>query len=128
MLNTNVPNARRYGSVYYAVLSDKGDVISVEYICNIFDVLADGNTGALTQLTGDSYLDYAADGTVTLKGKLGLTYTAKIDLTKSFFTVKDKGNDVFVSSEDFAKYLDNNPGATFAIGVDAYGYNYAYIK
>lgn len=130
MLNTNIPNGvRYYGNVYYAVLSDKGDVISVEYICNIFDVLATGDAGKLPMLTGDAYLDYAADGTVTLKGKLGLTYTTKIDLTKSFFVLEDKtGADRFVSSEDFAKYLDNNPGKTFEIRVDAYGYNYAYIK
>lgn len=127
MLNTNRPNENRYGNVYYAVLSEKGDVISVEYICNIFDVL---NTGAndLPLLTNDSFKDYAADGTVTLQGKLGLTYTAKIDLTKSFFTVPDaNGTDRFVSSEDFAKYLDNN-NVKFEIRVDAYGYNYASIK
>lgn len=127
MLKTYIPNEVRYGNVYYAVLSEKGDVISVEYICNIFDVL---NTGAndLPLLTNDSFKDYAADGTVTLQGKLGLTYTAKIDLTKSFFTVPDaNGTDRFVSSEDFAKYLDNN-NVKFEIRVDAYGYNYASIK
>lgn len=126
MLNTNIPNGVRYGNVYYAVLSEKGDVVSLEYICNIFDVLETG-ADKLTLLTGDSFKDYAADGTVTLQGKLGLTYTAKIDLTKSFFTVPDaNGTDRFVSSEDFAKYLDNN-NAQFEILVDAYGYNYASI-
>ncbi len=128
MLITGIGNEARYGNVYYAVLSDKGDVVSLEYICNIFDVL---NTGAndLPLLTNDSFKDYAADGTVTLQGKLGLTYTAKIDVDKTFFTVKDAaGTDRFVSSADFAKYLDEHAGATFEIYVDAYGYNYAKIK
>lgn len=128
MLITGIGNEARYGNVYYAVLSDKGDVVSLEYICNIFDVL---NTGAndLPLLTNDSFKDYAADGTVTLQGKLGLTYTAKIDVDKTFFTVKDTaGTDRFVSSADFAKYLDEHAGATFEIYVDAYGYNYAKIK
>lgn len=126
MLNTYVPNGVRYGNVYYAVLSENGDVISVEYICNIYDVFDGTNGGKLMQLTGDTYKSYAADGTVTLQGKLGLTYTAKIDLTKTFFMVD--ASKTFVSSEDFAKYLANTSGATFTILVDAYGYNYAIAK
>ena len=80
MLFTGIPNVARYGNVYYAVLDENGNVISVEYICNVFNVF-DGVAGdELLQLTGDTYLDYAADGTVTIQGKLGITYTSKIDV------------------------------------------------
>ena len=129
MLFTGIDNAARFGNVYYAILSDKGDVVSLECICNIYDVFANAAGDELTQLSGDSYLDYAADGTVKLQGRLGNTYTAKIDITKTFFMAFDKdGNKVFMNSEDFAKYLDNNPGKAFEVRVDAYGYNYASIK
>ncbi len=39
MLFTGINNNARYGNVYYAVLSENGDVVSLEYICNIYDVL-----------------------------------------------------------------------------------------
>lgn len=123
MLFTGRPNDTRYGNVYYAVLDENGNVISVEYICNVFNVF-DGVAGdELLQLTGDTYLDYAADGTVTIQGKLGITYTSKIDVDNTFFII----NNEFVSSADFAKYLDEHANETFEIWVDAYGYNYAVI-
>lgn len=123
MLFTGRPNDTRYGNVYYAVLDENGNVISVEYICNVFNVF-DGVAGdELLQLTGDTYLDYAADGTVTIQGKLGITYTSKIDVDNTFFII----NNEFVSSADFAKYLDEHAKETFEIWVDAYGYNYAVI-
>lgn len=123
MLNTNVPTAWRYGDVYYAVLDENGKVVSVEYICNVFNVF-DGVAGdELLQLTGDTFLDYNADGTVKVQGKLGLTYNVTIDVEKTFFII----NGEFVSSKDFADYLDNH-NVNFEIRVDAYGYNYAWIK
>lgn len=123
MLFTGRPNDTRYGNVYYAVLDENGNVVSVEYICNVFNVF-DGVAGDdLLQLTGDTYLDYAADGTVTIQGKLGITYTSKIDVDNTFFII----NNEFVSSADFAKYLDEHANETFEIWVDAYGYNYAVI-
>ena len=123
MLFTGIPNDARYGNVYYAVLDENGNVISVEYICNVFNVF-DGVAGdELLQLTGDTYLDYAADGTVTIQGKLGITYTSKIDVDNTFFII----NNEFVSSADFAKYLDEHNNASVEIWVDAYGYNYAVI-
>ncbi len=124
MLNTNVPTAWRYGDVYYAVLDENGKVVSVEYICNVFNVF-DGTAGdTLLQLRGvDKFLDYNADGTVKVQGKLGLTYNVTIDVEKTFFII----NGEFVSSKDFADYLDNH-NVNFEIRVDAYGYNYAWIK
>lgn len=124
MLNTNVPTAWRYGDVYYAVLDENGKVVSVEYICNVFNVF-DGVAGdTLLQLSGvDKFLDYNADGTVKVQGKLGLTYNVTIDVEKTFFII----NGEFVSSKDFADYLDNH-NVNFEIRVDAYGYNYAWIK
>lgn len=123
MLFTGRPNDTRYGNVYYAVLDENGNVISVEYICNVFNVFDGVADDELLQLTGDTYLDYAADGTVTIQGKLGITYTSKIDVDNTFFII----NNEFVSSADFAKYLDEHANETFEIWVDAYGYNYAVI-
>lgn len=123
MLFTGVNNNARYGNVYYAILSEDGNVVSLEYICNIYDVF-DGTTGdKLTQLTNDKLIDYAADGTVKIQGKLGITYTAKIDVENTFFMIKNE----FVSSKDFAEYLDDH-NVSFNILIDAYGYNYAIIK
>lgn len=135
MLNTNVPNSWRYGNVYYAVLDENGNVVSVEYICNVFDVFKSIVSGRPTgdlifQVPNiDEYLDYSADGTVKVKGKLGLTYNVTIDIENTFFVIdpNQNGRGKFVSSADFAKYLDEHPNAPFEIYVDAYGYNYAYI-
>ncbi len=57
-----------------------------------------------------------------IQGKLGITYTAKIDVDNTFFMI----NKEFVPGKDFAEYLDEH-NVDFEIYVDAYGYNYAII-
>lgn len=118
MLNTNVPNSWRYGNVYYAVLDENGNVVSVEYVCNIFDVMIDCDGSACL----DNEKDYDADGTVTCYGKLGIDYKVTIDIEKTFFVVDGE----FVSSADFAKYLDEHPGTDFDVHVDIAGDGYYY--
>ncbi|MDD6274267.1 MAG: S-layer homology domain-containing protein [Clostridiaceae bacterium] len=104
-----------YGDVVYLVLNEDGSIRSFEKVSNIYEIWNDR--------LGDEYgIGYAADGTVTIYGKLGITYTVKIDLEKTFFMDED-GH--FISSEAFAKHIAAEH-CKFWVDYSDAGYNFVY--
>lgn len=116
-----------YGDIIYAVKGEDGSFISYEKISNIYDVLKDNDGNKYQMLADDksSFKGYAADGTVTIQGKLGITYTVKIDIAKTFFANANDNKAEFITSDAFAKLVKE--GAKFVIYTDANGYYYAFI-
>ena len=108
-----------YGDVVYLVLNEDGSIRSFEKVSNLYDVLQDCDRGNCL----NDEIGYTADGTVTCYGKLGITYTVKIDVEKTFFMDED---DNFISSEAFAKLV--KAGASFDIHVDIAGDGYYFAE
>lgn len=107
-----------YGDVVYLVLNEDGSIRSFEKVCSMYEVLDD-----CWGYCFDDEIGYTADGTVTCYGKLGITYTVKIDVEKTFFVDED-GN--FITSEAFAKLV--KAGASFDIHDDIAGDGYYFAE
>ena len=107
-----------YGDVVYLVLNEDGSIRSFEKVCSMYEVLDDCWGSCFSDEIG-----YTADGTLTCYGKLGITYTVKIDVEKTFFVDAD-GN--FITSEAFAKLV--KAGASFDIHNDIAGDGYYFAE